>query len=122
MRASTDVSLGLTHGHHSVTFPREWLGRDPVSARLTNIHHSCPLLLPMTPFFLVGAASINPFICSEHFSGLFAPFPSPKLSQHSDLLFLLGPRAAAGAAPSPWPWGGHALSSSQAKGGTAGGH
>lgn len=82
MRASTDVPLALTRGHHLATSSREWLGRDPVSARLTNIHHSCPSLLPVTPFSLVGAASIGPFVCSEHFSGLFAPFPSPKSPQH----------------------------------------
>lgn len=108
VRASTDVPLALTPGHHLATFPREWLGRDPVAARLTNIHHSCPSLPPVTPFSLVGVASISPFIYSEHFNGLFAPFPSPRLSQHPDLLFLPGPRAAAGAAPSPRPWGGHA--------------
>lgn len=118
MRASTDVPVALTCRHHLATFSREWLGRDPVSARLTNIHHSCPLLLPVTLFSLVGATSISPFICSEHFSELFAPFPSLKLSQHPDLLFLLAPRAAAGATPSPWLWGGRALSSSHTNGDT----
>lgn len=111
-KESTDVPLALTRSHHLATSSRERLRRGPSLCQAhrhpsllphtapTDIHHSCPTLLPVTPSSPAGAASISRFTCSEHFNGLFAPFPGPKSSRHPDLL-LLGPRAAAGAAPSP---------------------
>lgn len=80
-KESTEVPLALTCGQTWPHPPGSGSEGDPASAGLTNIHHSCPALLPMTSSSPVDAASISCFICSEHFKELFAPFLGPKSSK-----------------------------------------
>lgn len=115
VKESADVPLALTRCHCLATSSGEQLRRGPCLCRA----HRHPSLLPHTaprdPVFPCRRCLHQSFHLLRAF-GLFTPFPGTKTSWHPYLLLLLGHGAAAGAAPSPRPWGAHALSSNHTKG------